>query len=244
MKNIIKQILNFIRRCLEFMIQHGYPRETSIINVSDIYYKKEIEDCFDHFKNDFQNAVLLPGRERVRNHAIKIALENNFDGASYLEFGVWKGFSTNQFAEILQPMELSIYAFDSFEGLVEDWSGWGLEKGTFDLQGKIPELNNNVIPVKGIIQQSLPPFLAKQKDLKINFLHIDVDTYESSKFILTELKRFLVDGAIILFDELYNFPGWWHGEYRALIEEFDPSEYEYFIFGADSSQVAVRFIKS
>ena len=73
---------------------------------------------------------------------------------------------------------------------------------------------------------------------------MDVDTYETSKFILTNLKKYLVDGAIILFDELYNFPGWRHGEYRALSEEFDRNEYEYFAFGADSSQVAIRFKKN
>lgn len=244
MKSIIKQILHFVRRCLEFLNTHAVPQKTLSTNVSDIYFKKEIEDCFNHFVKEFPNAVLLPGRQRVRKHAFKTALDNNFDGASYLEFGVWKGLSTNQFARMLKPMGLRLYAFDSFEGLVEDWNGFSLEKGAFDLKGKVPKLDRNVVLVKGSIQQSLPLFLAEHKDLQINFIHVDVDTYETSKFILAKLKKYLVDGAIILFDELYNFPGWRHGEYRALSEEFDRNEYEYFAFGADSSQVAIRFIKN
>ena len=34
---------------------------------------------------------------------------------------------------------------------------------------------------------------------------MDVDTYETTKFILETIKPNLINGAIILFDELYNF---------------------------------------
>mgnify|MGYP004119774081 CR=1 len=62
MKNIIKQILHFFRRCLEVLSTHAVPQKTlNTKNVSDIYFKKEIEDCFNHFVNEFPNAVLLPG---------------------------------------------------------------------------------------------------------------------------------------------------------------------------------------
>ena len=37
--------------------------------------------------------------------------------------------------------------FDSFEGLREDWAGTDVEKGHFNLDGKIPKLNKNVIQV-------------------------------------------------------------------------------------------------
>ena len=45
----------------------------------------------------------------------------------------------------------------------------------------------------------------KEKNPKINFVHMDVDTYESSKFVLESIKPNLVKGSVILFDELYNF---------------------------------------
>ena len=113
-----------------------------------------------------------------------------------------------------------IYGFDSFEGLREDWSGYQMTKGHNDLKGIVPEVPKNVTLIKGWIQNTLPTFIERNKNLKINFAHIDVDTYESTKFILQKIKPFLIDKAVILFDELYNFPGWRVGEYKALKEEF------------------------
>ena len=49
-------------------------------------------------------------------------------------------------------------------------------------------------------------------------------------------------GAIILFDQLYNYPGWKEGEYKALKENFNDNEYEYIAF-TDSNQVAIRIRK-
>ena len=37
---------------------------------------------------------------------------------------------------------------------------------------------------------------------------MDMDTYNPTKFTLEKLKPYLVKNAIILFDELYNYPGW------------------------------------
>ena len=42
---------------------------------------------------------------------------------------------------------------------------------------------------------------------------MDVDTYETSSFIL-KIKPYLIKGAIIIFDELYNFPAWDVGNIR------------------------------
>ena len=41
----------------------------------------------------------------------------------------------------------------------------------------------------------------------------------------------------ILFDELYNFTGWEVGEYKALIETFEESEYSFKAFSNDKQSV-------
>ena len=69
-----------------------------------------------------------------------------------IEFGVWKGRSINYFAKRVSE---TIYGFDSFEGLKEDWSGWGFAKGAFDLGGKLPKVENNVILIKGWFDKTL-----------------------------------------------------------------------------------------
>ena len=135
----------------------------------------------------------------------------------------------------------TIYGFDSFEGLREDWVGTNVPKGTFNLNKKIPKLNKNVIPVSGWIQDTLAPFLEKHKP-EINFVHIDVDTYETTKFVLTKIKPYLVKNCLIAFDELYNIPGWEVGEYKALKEIFNDTEYKYVCFCIDGPQATIQVI--
>lgn len=73
--------------------------------------------------------------------------------------------------------------------------------------GKIPKLKNNAIPIKGWIQDTLPNFLEKNNPLII-FVHIDLDTYSSTKFVLEKVKPYLQKGVILLFNEFYNYTGW------------------------------------
>ena len=87
----------------------------------------------------------------------------------------------------------------------------------------------------------MPPFLNEKKP-KINFVHIDVDTYETTKFILNLIKPQLVKGAIILFDELYNFEGWDVGEYKALTEVFAKNEYKFEAFAHDGRQALIKIL--
>lgn len=184
------------------------------------------EETFNTFKEHFKKSVLFTKTSDIREYAIRTALTNDPQKEFfYLEFGVWKGTSANLFSKYVNKL----YAFDSFEGLREDWVGTAAPKGNCNLNKKIPKLNSNVEPVVGWIEDTLDIFLKKHNP-KINFVHIDVDTYGTSKFILEKLKPYLVKSAIIAFDELYNYIGWEHGEYKALNEVFKENEYEYRAF--------------
>ena len=132
-----------------------------------------------------------------------------------------------------------MYAFDSFEGLKEDWVGTRLPKGHFNLNKKIPSLNSNVEPVVGWVEDTLEGFLNNHNP-KINFVHLDMDTYSPTKFTLEKIKPYLVKDAIILFDELYNYPGWRNGEYKALTEVFKEDEFKYKAFAINSVRCAIQ----
>ena len=56
------------------------------------------------------------------------------------------------------------------------------------------------------------------------------------------MKPFLQKGAIIIFDELYNFPGWRSGEYKALCEVFSENEYEFLAFSMKGEQEVIRIL--
>ena len=109
------------------------------------------------------------------------------------------------------------------------------------MEGKIPRLNKNVIPIKGWVQDTLPEFI-KNNEKKINFIHMDMDTYKTSKFILEQTKPYLTKGCIILFDQLFNFHGWDIGEYKALTETFDENEYSFLSFSINGQQAVIQIL--
>ena len=116
-----------------------------------------------------------------------------------------------------------------------------MPKGEFDLARKPPSLPSNCVPVVGWIQDTLPKFISENKDLKINFVHIDTDTYPTAKNILELIKPFLVHNAIIIFDELCNVVGWSAGEYKALTEVLKEEEIKFLAFSSVGAQAIVQF---
>ena len=127
------------------------------------------------------------------------------------------------------------------QGLKENWKGAHFSKGSFDLKGKIPDLNKNVIPIVGWVQDTLPKFLNEKKP-SINFVHMDIDTYPSSKFVLSNLKPFLNKSCIITFDDFYNFAGWEVGEYKAFAETFNENEYKFLAFSKFGRQATIQIL--
>ena len=191
-------------------------------------------------KRFFPNCIFLSQKE-IRDFAINKSLENiKFTDQLLLEFGVWKGETLNLFSSKIGDKK--IYGFDSFEGLRDNWIGTAALKGEFNVRGLIPKLNKNAIPVKGWVQDTLPDFLKTKKE-KIQFLHMDLDTFESSKFVLSLLKERFQKGTIIIFDQLYNYSGWKSGEFKALQETLSEEQYRYLAFSTDNCQAVIEIIK-
>jgi hypothetical protein len=164
-----------------------------------------------------------------------------FDGLRYqhkadtlwLEFGVFSGRTINYISRFTdQP----VYGFDSFQGLPENWRP-GFEKGEFDRNGTLPAVNPNVVLMKGWFNETLPDFIQAQNNKKISFLHIDCDLYSSTKFVFDQLKDYIEDDCIIVFDELVNYPGFEEGELLAFYEFITENNVEYEWIGMDGSLV-------
>uniref|UniRef100_A0A6C0E1S9 Methyltransferase n=1 Tax=viral metagenome TaxID=1070528 RepID=A0A6C0E1S9_9ZZZZ len=120
----------------------------------------------------------------------------------WLEFGVASGRTINYISTFTSD---KVYGFDSFEGLPEKWRD-GFDTGAFNLNGNLPQVNSNVVLLKGWFDQVLPSFI-KYHNNKISFIHIDCDLYSSTKYILNTLKHHLEDDCVVVFDELVNYPG-------------------------------------
>lgn len=142
---------------------------------------------------EFQN------RQQVWNHSIDIIGKDT--DINLLEFGVFKGNSMRHWVKNYTNPNSTFHGFDSFEGLPHDWVGKMIQ-GTFDVGKQTPDINDPRVNFHvGWIQNTLPEFL-KQASLpkKTHVIHIDVDIYSASLFVLTTLWHYL-DEFYVLFDE-------------------------------------------
>ena len=141
-----------------------------------------------------------------------------------LEFGVFKGASFSRllsFRKILENDDSrKIIGFDDFgtftaKGKKEDilfakkfQKTLGL--GTSDVQLKNNFINNgytNFQLIKGDVVKTLPKFLKKNSGAKISLLHLDLDVYRPTKFVLSKLYKKMSKGGIILIDDYAEIAG-------------------------------------
>ena len=200
-------------------------------------------ESFETYKEEMEQAMLFREKPRNRTFAIRRAIENNIKDGLYVEFGVADGTGTKLFGKELAPHGISMTGFDSFEGLEEDWTGMqsGRMVGSFTQGGKLPSVPDNVNLVKGWVQDTLPGYLKKTGDAPFSFVHMDMDTYSPTAFALKVIKDRLRKGTVILFDELYGYPGWRHHEYKALQEELPRDSYKFISFSTEA--VAIELLK-
>lgn len=170
-------------------------------------------------------------------HSVRSVPKTIADGL-WMEFGVFEGKTINHIAT-QTPHE--IHGFDSFEGLPENWRT-GFEKGAFAMDG-LPEVADNVVLHKGWFNESIPLWAEKHPG-HLAFVHFDADLYSSTKTVFDLLGDRFVVGTVMQFDEYWNYPGWQHGEFKALAEfvEARGVELEYIGYATEGNaeQVAVR----
>ena len=137
-----------------------------------------------------------------------------------VECGVFKGISLTRFLTFREILENNnsrkIYGFDVFvkfpkpknQGDKSFLKRWEKNAGDgIDAQ----ELNNILLEkkflnfelVKGDVKKTIPNLIKQQPHLKISLLHLDMDFYEPTKFVLNKLFSYVVKGGIILIDD-YN----------------------------------------
>lgn len=141
------------------------------------------------------------------------------------EFGVWQGESLRVLVDHANGRP--VYGFDSFTGLPEPWDIGGgrvYEAGHFALDG-IPAIEGATL-IKGWFGDTVSLW-AESLSLPISLAHIDGDLKSSALTVLEAVAGRLADWAIIVFDELAEwpdgdliglYPNWQSGEWAALIE--------------------------
>jgi len=173
-------------------------------------------------------------RREALEEGARFAVERNEADSMWLEFGAHNGGSTRVLMHAhakLTHAKLPVFSFDSFRGLPEQWrerpSGankaalrrWEAyyAAGSFDRGGKPPFTDPRVEWVVGWFNESLPQFLRTHPQ-NVSLVHIDCDLYSSTDTVLRLLQPRLSPGALLIFDELINYPDYAVNELKALLE--------------------------
>lgn len=181
---------------------------------------------------------ILDDRYRLIDHALQAVQK----GGLYMEFGVYKGDSLNHIAKRVSGLDggALIFGFDSFQGLPQDW--WSnLPEGSFRVD-ELPSVESNVRLVKGWFDETLPKFVEDRVGQKASFVHVDCDLYSSARTVLSLLRKLDLNGAVLVFDEYFNYPGWQNHEFKAFQEYVKECrvKYKYLGYCRRSEQVAVQ----
>lgn len=160
-----------------------------------------------------------------------VALHSTSRRPLWLEFGVYTGTSANvtsRYAEVLagklSPSRKStdlqpvVVGFDTFEGLPEAWdlSGATYAKGAFSVDGKIPPVRSGIRLIKGLFNDTLPPFLASQSPetaFPLAWVNVDCDLLAGARQVLSMLRSRLLPGSRLHFHELMTSADWrWYAQ--------------------------------
>lgn len=207
----------------------------------DVIDQQVLQDCAQYALNNFSDAVRFRTRQEMWNFCLKKIHEVQPGGDGIIaEFGVWSGTSINFFAK--NSPKSRLFGFDSFEGLEEDWVGTHLQKGSFNRNGRLPQVESNVKLTKGWFEDTVPEFVNQLGMEKILLVHMDADTYKPTKFVLNAIIKNLDKGSILIFDEYFGYSGWKLHEFKAWQEmvEFYDIHYRYIGYGPE--QVAIEIM--
>lgn len=173
----------------------------------------------------------------------------------WLEFGSYQGITTRAILDAGRAMGKAdpvVHGFDSFLGLPEDWRpameggtfSWGraefqakfLSAGSFNRGGQPPFHDSGVEWHVGWFEDTLGS-LGTRFPANISFLHIDCDIYRSTDTVLRAVESRLSPDALIVFDEMINYPEYEQHEMRAFLELLDRSRRQYTIIASNAAEV-------
>lgn len=185
-------------------------------------------------------AQLYSDRERMHS-AVAGRHFREAPAGLFLEFGVFEGHSLRRWADSLPPGAWNgvVHGFDSFEGLRDPWSQVNIGVGSFRTSAPPEDLDGATI-VRGWVEDTVDGFLGTCEGVPVAFAHLDLDTYLPTAYVLERIRGRLVEGSLLLFDELVGYPGWQQHEFRALQQWLPPDSYEFLAFSEEQALLRMR----
>ncbi|BBY06246.1 class I SAM-dependent methyltransferase [Mycobacterium noviomagense] len=187
-------------------------------------YARDISVYDDSYRSFIGRTMSDLRQRRIRGHTLlweasRLARHcGEHPDELVLDLGVWIGWSTRLISD---ACNCTVYGFDTFTGLVEDWQVEGqavIERGSFSVSEPLAQrfmrdtgvtfyddlpavLGRKVHFIRGSTYDTLTPFLADHPGVPIRLFHMDLDTYDSCLHALEACKNHFVEGSILVFDE-------------------------------------------
>ena len=178
------------------------------------------------------------GRERQKdpNYYKEIISHVSFDGL-WIDLCIGKTVAVTQHIIRNSPDNITLYGFDWFKGLPEEWNLSDTESSAVGEFAVTNESIDDFIAAKekqypklkiinGLIQDTLPVFLEEHPD-NCAFINVDCDLYSSANCALMALQDRIVPGTVINFDEFWGYDNYRNGEYKAFMEFIERTGYKY-----------------
>ena len=165
--------------------------KTDITRISKLIYQYEIYKKILDLPGDIIECGVFKGVSLVRLLTFRENLENCFSRKilGFDAFGLFpRAKNDKKTKKLISPFR---------KGISKDELSYLLKKKQF----------KNFELIKGDVRKTLPIFLKKKTELKISLLHLDMDIYEPTKFVLKKLYDKIVRGGIILIDDYNVVPG-------------------------------------
>lgn len=143
-------------------------------------------------------ASIFPRGTKTNLYDMAANLIGKDTAITYLEFGVFRGWSLGQIARRFTNPDTKLYGFDSFEGLPEAWGG--LMPRHFAIDDTPTLSDGRAALVKGYFQNTVAEFLASNPVAGPALVHFDADLYSSTLFLLTVIWHH-IPNYYFLFDE-------------------------------------------
>lgn len=205
--NSMKPLFKFCKDFLLFFPLTFLFRPFSRLFLFLSYFNKLLEWIYRNRKSFEMNDYYSPVRDYTKRYRLYAFMAEKKIGTEtpvlYLEFGVAAGASFEWWLAHNTNPSSAFFGFDTFEGLPEKWGSF---YGKGDMKFTMPGLNDaRGLFVKGLFQDTLPGFLAEQKELltseRRKVILLDADLYSATIFTLSQLYPFLRSGDVIMFDE-------------------------------------------
>ena len=162
---------------------------------------KTFKKSFDkHAKSDFYKSLAY----RIYFLYIFASVALNIEG-DFAECGVFRGFKSKVIFDLLRPKfnKKKFYLFDTFEGIDERFAkNSPIQKKEHDKYGLYKFIKKRFINRRfNIIKGPVPLTLKKFRNLKLSFLHLDMNSsiaeHETLKFFFDKMDY----GSVIIHDD-------------------------------------------